>query len=81
MVLESIRLYHRDWGDHKGRYVGNVKFTNAECSIDINLDPDTADKVIKLLANQVVSAAKGTASMLVSEVLESSFKGLVEGKK
>jgi hypothetical protein len=69
MILESIDISLEKWGENKGRYVGRARFANQGGKVEVNLMPDTADKVLSLLANQVVAAAQDTAKMMASQVI------------
>jgi hypothetical protein len=69
MILENIEISLEKWGENKGRYVGRARFAHQGGKIEINLLPDTADKVLTLLATQVVSAAQETAKMMASTVI------------
>lgn len=69
MILENIEISLDKWGENKGRYVGRVKFGNEGGRIEINLTPDTSEKVLALLANQVVAAAQETAKMMAAQVI------------
>jgi len=78
MFLKSIEVSLAAWGDHEGRYVGRAVFESPLGKVEINLPPDTSEKVLKLLAEQLVFAAQEAATMMVSDVITG---GIAERKQ
>jgi hypothetical protein len=76
MILEYLNLEIDRWGENEGRYIGKAKFSGKGGKVEINLSPDTSDKILALLADQLVVAAQETASLLTAQVIATAAKQL-----
>jgi hypothetical protein len=67
--LEKIVLEFQNWGEHKGKYCGSIKFTNGESEMfQFNVNPNMAQPYIDLMANDIVVAASGLADRLMESL-------------
>lgn len=66
--LDSLNLTLIDWGSEKGRYKGNIKFNNHLGNITLNLDNDTSEKILAVIADQIVESARTVSSELLLSI-------------
>lgn len=79
MILESLYIQRLpSYDPNPGSYKGEVKLTGDKGNLTVNLTPDLSAKVVALLAESIVSAAKQTSALMVSEVIEQSRTYLLE---
>jgi hypothetical protein len=76
MKLNSIYINRADWGKHEGRYTGHAEFGSDMGKIQVNLSPETSDKVLALLADQLVASAQETAKLMTAQVISTAVKQL-----
>lgn len=69
MILKSIYIAIEEWGDKKGRYTGNAVFASGVGELKVNLTPETSDKVLAVLAEQLVVSAQEAAKIMTSQVI------------
>ena len=67
--LDSIEIGFQKWGEDKGKYCGNIQFSNGENeSFKFKIRPDLADKYIKLISTDIVIAADSLAERLIDSL-------------
>lgn len=67
--LQKIELEFQQFGEHKGKYIGKIKFMNGEWeSFDFKIRPEMADSYIKLISEDVVKCADSLANRLVDSL-------------
>jgi hypothetical protein len=81
MILESLDLSLDQWGDNKGRYTGRAIFAGNKGKVQINLSPDTSDKVLKILASQLVEAAQETAKLMTAQIISTAANPQLENQE
>ena len=47
--------------------------------VEINLTPEASDKMVALIADELVAATKATAGLMTSSLLAGGSAGLIEG--
>jgi hypothetical protein len=72
MILQSISLELDRWGKHEGRYTGRARFSNDCGNVEVILAPDTSDKILALLADQLVAAAQETAKLMTAQIISTA---------
>lgn len=68
MRMQSVNISLQEWGDFKDRYTGSVRFTSHGGDISVNLDPDTSDKVLAIVADQLISSASTVAALMREDI-------------
>lgn len=67
--LQSIEIEFQNYGEHKGKYVGKIKFQNGEYeSFQFKLYPGMTDKFISLIAEDVVKCSNNLAGRLIESL-------------
>lgn len=65
MRLQKIVIEIQKWGDNKGKYEGTITFENGEKeSFTFGLTPETCQKYLVPVADQVISSAKELGAKL-----------------
>lgn len=70
MKLNLIYLSLDDFGPNKGNYSGHMEFVGQFGRIQLKIGPDISQRVIALVAEQLVEAAKETSKLMVGDILE-----------
>ena len=68
-LIKSIYLRVEEYGDRKGQLKGEIEFLNQHGEMKIVLTGLQAEKIIAILAEELVATAKQTASLMTAEVL------------
>lgn len=67
--LQKIELEFQQFGEHKGKYIGKIKFQNGEWeSFEFKIYPNMAESYIKLISSDVVKCADNLANRLVESL-------------
>jgi len=72
--LKFLSLTLCTYGVNENRYTGELSFMNEYGEIKLNLDPDTSDKVLKVISNQLISSAKTIGANLTTACIEDVVK-------
>ena len=72
MMLDTLYLSRDTFGQNKGRLTGRVKFTNGAGEIQLNLAPDTAEKILAIVADALVDAARETAQAMTAQIINAT---------
>ena len=70
MQLESLSLRLQTWGTNTGRYTGTVVFSGSHGETTLNLNADLTDKILTVVAEQIVVSAKEVAENLIIEAMQ-----------
>ena len=76
MKLTSLNI-REDW-NNKGQYIGEVSFKGRNGSTEIRLNTELSQKVLEVLADEVVAAAKEVATVLTRECIEAAAGNRLE---
>jgi hypothetical protein len=64
-ILDEIKLEFENYGEHKGKYTGKVRFQNGDYeSFSFKIRPDMAGPYVDLIAKDVVRGADSLARRL-----------------
>lgn len=72
MMLDTLYLSRDTFGPNKGRLTGRVKFTNGAGEIQLNLAPDTSEKILAIVADALVDAARETAQAMTAQIINAT---------
>lgn len=77
-LIKQVFLTLEDYGPKRGQLTGSVTFTNTRGDIKINLDATKVERLVRVLAEELVETAKETASLMVAQVLEQASAPAIE---
>lgn len=69
MRLKHLNISIDSYGVNEGRYSGTVSFDNLYGTVSLNLDPDTSDAILAVVADKLVSSARTLGTELTSACL------------
>lgn len=78
-LVKSIYLRMEEYGPQKGQLKGEIEFTNEHGEIKVRVNNEQANKIVALMAENLVSTAQQTAALMTAEVLEQASGRLIEG--
>lgn len=78
-LIKQVYLNLEEYGPNRGRLSGSITFCNQLGEVRVNLDPEKIERIVSVLADDLVSTAKETASLMVSQVLEQASGGMAIG--
>lgn len=74
--LDKIELEFETYGEHKGKYVGSIRFQNGEYeSFNFKFYPGMANQYITLIAQDLVKCAAELADNLIKSLTK---QGLID---
>ena len=77
-LIKQIYLNTEDYGPHKGRLNGTIKFANSRGEIQVNIDPQKIERIVAVLAEELVDTARETARLMVADVLDQARVPAIE---
>lgn len=67
--LESIKLEFQNWGEDKGKYMGQIRFKGGLYeSFSFRIKPDMAQPYIDLIADDIVDGAQRLGHRLIESL-------------
>jgi hypothetical protein len=67
--LQKIELEFQTYGEHKGKYVGKIRFQNGDFeSFDFKIRPEMAQPYIDLMSSDIVKCAESLGSRLIESL-------------
>lgn len=67
--LDKLELEFQTFGEHKGKYVGRIRFQNGDYeSFTFKIRPDQAQPYIDLIAEDVVKGAESLGERLIDSL-------------
>lgn len=79
-LIKQIYLSLDEYGPNRGQLTGSVTFRNERGEVKVNIGAEKIERIVAALADELVSTAKETASLMVSQVLEQASGGMaIEG--
>lgn len=69
-LIKQVYLGLDEYGPNRGRLTGSITFCNQRGEVKVNIDPAKIERIVSVLADELVNTAKETASLMVSQVLE-----------
>lgn len=67
--LQKIELEFQTYGEHKGKYLGKIRFANGQYeSFEFKIRPNMAESYIKLISKDVVKCAESLGDRLVKSL-------------
>lgn len=78
-LIKQIHLDQADWGPNAGKLAGTITFKNQRGEVKVNIDPGRIERIVAVLAEELVETARETASLMVSQVLEQAGQPAIEG--
>ena len=67
--LDSLRIDFKTYGEDKGKYIGDIKFSNGENeSFKFKLDSDMCKKYIQLISTHIVYSAENLSNRLIKSL-------------
>ena len=67
--LTNLFIKLETYGVNKDRYTGSVEFANEHGTVEINLGPEVAEKILAVVADQLVESSKEIAANLTAEII------------
>lgn len=68
-VLDKIEIEFQNYGEHKGKYAGRIRFQNGEFeSFTFKIRPDMAQPYINIISEDIVRCAESLGSRLVESL-------------
>lgn len=77
MQLKSLSIDLIQYGVNEGRYTGVAHFKNQFGEVALNLDPDTSEAILEVVANKLVSSARSIGERLTAACVESAVPALL----
>lgn len=68
--LQNITIKKELWGDDKGKYKGEIKFSNGKDSFTFDLNPTLAHLYLSLIKDTVIMSANQLGDKLVNSLNE-----------
>ena len=67
--LQKIELEFQRFGEHKGKYIGSIRFENGEFeSFNFKIKPEMAKPYIDLISTDVVKCAESLGQRLIKSL-------------
>lgn len=67
--MQSIRLDYKDYGEHKGKYTGEIKFENKQQeSFAFKISPEKSDQFLALIKDVVIESANELGNKLIQSL-------------
>lgn len=67
--LQKITLEFQTYGEHKGKYLGTIRFQNGDFeSFDFKIRPEMAQPYIDLMSEDIVKCAESLGSRLIKSL-------------
>jgi DICT domain-containing protein len=70
MKLERLSISRSGWGKDMGKLTGEIEFDNQHAKVTVKLSEDKANKILAIIAEQIVENAREVSALLVQEVLD-----------
>jgi hypothetical protein len=80
MELNTLHLTRESWGSDKGKLKGRLSVTTESGEIHLTLTQEKAERILTIVAEQLVDQAKEIAHNLTREILEHKSDALLENK-
>ena len=77
MRLKHLNISLDNYGVNEGRYSGTVSFENLYGQVSLNLDPNTSDAILAVVADKLVSSARTLGTELTSACLAPSSQATI----
>lgn len=77
-LIKQIYLSTEEYGPSKGRLSGTIKFANSRGEIQVKIDPAKVERIVAVLAEELVDTARETARLMVSDVLDQARVPAIE---
>ena len=74
-LINSIYLSMETYGPDKGKLSGSIEFINAHGAMKVRINNAQAEKIVAILADNLVQTAKETAQLMTSQVLQQAADG------
>lgn len=80
-LVKSLYLSAENYGPDKGRLRGKIEFMNQHGEMHVAVNNEQAEKIIAILADNLVATAQQTAALMTAEVLSQAAGNteLIEG--
>lgn len=77
-LIKSIYLSMVDYGPDKGKLDGNITFLNNHGEMKVRINNEQAEKIVAILADNLVKTAQETANLMTAQVLQQAAVGADE---
>jgi len=71
-TLEKLSIAKELWGENKGKYKGEIKFSNGTDSFTFELNPTLANLYLNLIKDTVVASANQLGDKLIDSLNENT---------
>lgn len=79
-LVKTLYLTMVDYGPDKGKLAGKIEFINQHGEMTVRINNEQAEKIVAVLAENLVATAKQTAKLMTAEVLaQAAGVELIEG--
>lgn len=74
-LIKSIYLNMETYGADKGKLSGSIEFVNQHGEMKVRINNAQAEKIVAVLADNLVQTAQETASLMTAQVLQQAANG------
>jgi len=74
-LIKSINLYMETYGPDKGKLSGSIEFVNQHGEMKVRINNAQAEKIVAVLAENLVQTAQETATLMTAQVLQQAALG------
>lgn len=74
-LIKSIYLSMETYGVDKGKLSGSIEFINAHGEMKVRINNAQAEKIVAILADNLVQTAQETAQLMTAQVLQQAADG------
>lgn len=79
-LVKNLFLRVEEYGPDKGKLSGTIEFLGKYGEVKVRVNNEQAGRMLAIVAEEVIAAAKQTASMLTAEVIaQADGRMLIEG--
>lgn len=74
-LIKSIYLAMETYGADKGKLSGSIEFLNQHGEMKVRINNAQAEKIVAILAENLVATAQETAQLMTAQVLQQAAIG------
>lgn len=79
-LVKNLYLRMEEYGPDKGQLTGTIEFLGKYGEVKVRVNNEQAGRMLTIVAEEIIAAAKQTASMLTAEVIANADGSqLIEG--
>lgn len=74
-LIKSMYLSMETYGADKGKLSGSIEFANQHGEMKVRINNEQAEKIVAILAENLVNTAKETAQLMTAQVIQQATHG------